>query len=92
MVPDKDIEDCETINKMNTNASRVADVNHLSRQPLHVDHPGSDEIVARQNQPNPKWLPSKKDQKQGEENLTLDMVLRPSIMSVMKLSLGLRTR
>ena len=40
---------------MDTNASPVAVVNQLARQLLRVDHPGSEEIVARQNQLNPKW-------------------------------------
>ena len=33
----------------------MAVVNQLARQLLHVDHPGSDDIVARQNQLNSKW-------------------------------------
>merc|ERR1712142_1327793 len=63
MVPGKDIEDCEIMKhrfdgfdrEMNANASRVAVVNQLARQLLHVDHPGSEEIVNRQNQLNSKW-------------------------------------
>merc|ERR1711962_1046282 len=63
MIPGKDIEDCEIMKhrfdgfdrEMNANASRVAVVNQLARQLLHVDHPGSDDIVARQNQLNSKW-------------------------------------
>ena len=34
---------------------RVAVVNQLARQLLHVDHPNSEEIVSRQNQLNSKW-------------------------------------
>ena len=33
--------------EMNANASRVAVVNQLARQLLHVDHPNSEEIVSR---------------------------------------------
>ena len=63
MVPGKDIEDCEIMKhrfdgfdrEMNANASRVAVVNQLARQLLHVDHPNSEEIVSRQNQLNSKW-------------------------------------
>ena len=47
MVPGKDIEDCEIMKhrfdgfdrEMNANASRVAVVNQLARQLLHVEHP-----------------------------------------------------
>ncbi|XP_065563390.1 spectrin beta chain-like isoform X3 [Artemia franciscana] len=63
MVPAKDIEDVEILrhryegfdHEMNSNASRVAVVNQLARQLLHVEHPNADEIVARQNQLNQKW-------------------------------------
>jgi spectrin beta len=63
MVPGKDIEDCEIMKhrfdgfdrEMNANASRVAVVNQLARQLLHVEHPNSDAIVARQNELNQKW-------------------------------------
>lgn len=58
MVPAKDIEDVEIMKhrydgfdkEMNANASRVAVVNQLSRQLLHVEHPNSEEILARQNE------------------------------------------
>ena len=42
----------------------------MARQLLHVDHPGSEEIVARQNQLNPKWssLREKSEMKQEELN------------------------
>lgn len=58
MVPAKDIEDVEIMKhrydgfekEMNSNASRVAVVNQLARQLLHVEHPNSEQIVARQNQ------------------------------------------
>merc|ERR1719464_33467 len=63
MVPGKDIEDCEIMKhrfdgfdrEMNANASRVAVVNQLARQLLHVEHPNSEEIVGRQNQLNQRW-------------------------------------
>ena len=56
MIPGKDIEDCEIMKhrfdgfdrEMNANASRVAVVNQLARQLLHVDHPGSEEIIENQ--------------------------------------------
>jgi spectrin beta len=38
--------------EMNSNASRVAVVNQLARQLLHVEHPNSEQILARQNQLN----------------------------------------
>jgi len=78
MVPGKDIEDCEIMKhrfdgfdrEMNANASRVAVVNQLARQLLHVDHPGSEDIVARQNQLNSKWssLREKSELKREELN------------------------
>merc|ERR1719461_1034541 len=78
MVPGKDIEDCEIMKhrfdgfdrEMNANASRVAAVNQLARQLLHVDHPGSEEIIARQNQLNTKWssLREKSELKREELN------------------------
>lgn len=57
MVPAKDIEDVEIMKhrydgfdkEMNANASRVAVVNQLARQLLHVEHPNCEEILARQN-------------------------------------------
>merc|ERR1711981_419155 len=63
MVPGKDIEDCEIMKhrfdgfdkEMNANASRVAVVNQLARQLLHVEHPNSEQIIARQNQLNARW-------------------------------------
>merc|ERR1711963_553266 len=63
MAPGKDIEDCEIMKhrfdgfdkEMNANASRVAVVNQLARQLLHVEHPNSEQIVARQNQLNQRW-------------------------------------
>ena len=81
MVPGKDIEDCEIMKhrfdgfdcEMNANTSRVAVVNQFARQLLHVDHPGSDEIVARQNQLNSKWssLREKSEIKREELNSAL---------------------
>merc|ERR1719412_2109514 len=63
MVPGKDIEDCEIMKhrfdgfdkEMNANASRVAVVNQLARQLLHVEHPNSEQIIARQEQLNRRW-------------------------------------
>lgn len=58
MVPAKDIEDVEIMKhrydgfekEMNANASRVAVVNQLARKLLHVEHPNSEQIMAKQNQ------------------------------------------
>merc|ERR1719510_1212211 len=76
MIPGKDIEDCEIMKhrfdgfdrEMNANASRVAVVNQLARQLLHVDHPGSEDINARQNQLNQRWgdLREKSEAKRDE--------------------------
>lgn len=63
MTPGKDIEDVEIMKhrfegfdkEMNANASRVAVVNQLARQLLHVEHPNSDEILERQNHLNEEW-------------------------------------
>ncbi|XP_021945798.1 spectrin beta chain isoform X7 [Folsomia candida] len=78
MVPAKDIEDVEILKhrydgfdkEMNANASRVAVVNQLARQLLHVEHPNSEEIVSRQNQLNAKWseLREKAEAKRDELN------------------------
>ncbi|KAL5276086.1 SPTBN1 family protein [Megaselia abdita] len=63
MTPGKDIEDVEIMKhrydcfdkEMNANASRVAVVNQLARQLLHVEHPNSEEILSRQNHLNQEW-------------------------------------
>ncbi|XP_044730255.1 spectrin beta chain isoform X2 [Chrysoperla carnea] len=78
MVPAKDIEDVEIMKhrydgfekEMNSNASRVAVVNQLARQLLHVEHPNSEQIVQRQNQLNQKWaeLREKAEAKRDELN------------------------
>ncbi|KAJ9589802.1 hypothetical protein L9F63_027938, partial [Diploptera punctata] len=78
MVPAKDIEDVEIMKhrydgfekEMNANASRVAVVNQLARQLLHVEHPNSEQIVARQNQLNHEWadLREKAEAKRDELN------------------------
>ncbi|XP_076171630.1 spectrin beta chain isoform X4 [Ptiloglossa arizonensis] len=78
MVPAKDIEDVEIMKhryngfekEMFANASRVAVVNQLARQLLHVEHPNSEQIVARQNELNQKWaeLREKAENKRDELN------------------------
>lgn len=78
MVPAKDIEDVEIMKhrydgfekEMNANASRVAVVNQLARQLLHVEHPNSEQIIVRQNQLNQKWaeLREKAEAKRDELN------------------------
>ncbi|XP_071041629.1 spectrin beta chain [Parasteatoda tepidariorum] len=63
MVMNNDIEDIEVMRhrfegfeqEMNANASRVAVVNQLARQLLHVDHPNSEEILAQQSLLNERW-------------------------------------
>ncbi|XP_052133456.1 spectrin beta chain [Frankliniella occidentalis] len=78
MVPAKDIEDVEIMKhrydgfekEMNANASRVAVVNQLARQLLHVEHPNSEQIHARQNELNHGWaeLREKAEAKREELN------------------------
>lgn len=78
MVPAKDIEDVEIMKhrydgfekEMNANAGRVAVVNQLARQLLHVEHPDSEQITARQNQLNQRWadLREKAEAKKEELN------------------------
>ncbi|XP_017777112.1 PREDICTED: spectrin beta chain isoform X3 [Nicrophorus vespilloides] len=78
MVPARDIEDVEIMKhrydgfekEMNANASRVAVVNQLARQLLHVEHPDSEQITQRQNQLNQKWaeLCEKAENKKEELN------------------------
>jgi spectrin beta len=78
MTPGKDIEDVEILKhrydgfdkELNSNASRVAVVNQLARQLLHVEHPNSEEINGRQNRLNEKWstLNEKADSKRNELN------------------------
>uniref|UniRef100_A0A4D5R949 Spectrin beta chain n=1 Tax=Scolopendra viridis TaxID=118503 RepID=A0A4D5R949_SCOVI len=78
MVPGKDIEDVEVMRhryegfeqEMNSNASRVAVVNQLARQLLHVEHPNSEDIVARQNQLNQRWATLREKAEQKKEGLS----------------------
>ncbi|XP_071744788.1 spectrin beta chain isoform X3 [Lepeophtheirus salmonis] len=77
MTPGKDIEDCEIMKhrfdgferEMNANASRVAVVNQLARQLLHVDHPNSEDITDRQNQLNSRWADLREKAEQKREEL-----------------------
>ncbi|GBP22289.1 Spectrin beta chain [Eumeta japonica] len=76
MLPPKDIDDVEIMKhrydgfdkEMNANASRVAVVNQLARQLLHVEHPQAPQIQERQAKLNHAWstlrdkAESKKDQ------------------------------
>lgn len=63
MVPAKDIDDVEIMRhrydgfdkEMNANASRVAVVNQLARQLLHVEHPDAPQIQERQAALNQAW-------------------------------------
>nr|XP_027207981.1 spectrin beta chain-like isoform X5 [Penaeus vannamei] len=78
MVPAKDIEDCEIMKhryegfeqEMNANASRVAVVNQLARQLLHVEHPNSEDIIARQNQLNQRWAELREKAESKREELS----------------------
>ncbi len=77
MKPGKDIEDCEIMKhrfdgfdrEMNANASRVAVVNQLARQLLHVEHPNSEEINGRQNQLNQRWADLREKSEAKREEL-----------------------
>jgi len=78
MVPAKDIEDVEIMKhrydgfekEMNSNASRVAVVNQLSRQLLHVEHPNSEDILARQNELNHGWAELREKAENKREELS----------------------
>uniref|UniRef100_A0A0K8SEL8 Spectrin beta chain n=2 Tax=Lygus hesperus TaxID=30085 RepID=A0A0K8SEL8_LYGHE len=77
MSPGKDIEDVEIMKhrysgfdkEMNSNASRVAVVNQLARQLLHVEHPNSEQIVARQNKLNHEWAELREKAESKREDL-----------------------
>ncbi|XP_039300495.1 spectrin beta chain-like, partial [Nilaparvata lugens] len=100
MVPVKDIEDVEIMKhrydgfdkEMNANASKVAVVNQLARQLLHVEHPNSEDIVGRQNKLNHEWAELREKAEAKREELTLRTVCRPSTSSVARLCPGSRTR
>lgn len=72
MVMSRDMEDIEVMKhrfegfeqEMNSNASRVAVVNQLARQLLHVEHPNSEEILTRQNQLNQRYAGFKRYKEQ----------------------------
>lgn len=59
-MPGNDLEEVEImkhrfetlVTDMSNQANKVATVNELARQLLHVDHPNSDEILQRQNKLN----------------------------------------
>ncbi|XP_055939314.1 spectrin beta chain-like isoform X2 [Argiope bruennichi] len=78
MAMSRDMEDIEVMRhrfegfeqEMNTNATRMAVVNQLARQLLNVEHPNSEEIMARQNQLNQRWsaLQEVAEQKKEEIN------------------------
>uniref|UniRef100_A0A2I9LPT2 Spectrin beta chain n=1 Tax=Centruroides hentzi TaxID=88313 RepID=A0A2I9LPT2_9SCOR len=78
MVMSRDMEDIEVMKhrfegfeqEMNANASRVAVVNQLARQLLHVEHPNSEEILARQNQINQRWSALRDKAEQKREEIT----------------------
>lgn len=63
MLPPKDIDDVEIMKhrydgfdkEMNANASRVAVVNQLARQLIHVEHPQAPAIQERQQALNQAW-------------------------------------
>ncbi|OZC09778.1 hypothetical protein X798_03181 [Onchocerca flexuosa] len=76
LIPTDDLEEVEIMKHrfetleadMNNQAAKVATVNELARQLLHVDHPNSDEILQRQNKLNARWaqLRDMVDQKRSE--------------------------
>ncbi|KAM3717265.1 Spectrin beta chain [Dirofilaria immitis] len=76
LIPTDDLEEVEIMKHrfetlgadMNNQATKVATVNELARQLLHVDHPNSDEILQRQNKLNARWaqLRDMVDQKRTE--------------------------
>ncbi|XP_039294197.1 spectrin beta chain isoform X2 [Nilaparvata lugens] len=78
MVPVKDIEDVEIMKhrydgfdkEMNANASKVAVVNQLARQLLHVEHPNSEDIVGRQNKLNHEWAELREKAEAKREELS----------------------
>lgn len=61
--PGDDLEEVEIIKHrfdtldgdMNNQANKVAVVNQLARQLLHVEHPNSDQILQRQNKLNQRY-------------------------------------
>ncbi|XP_054154264.1 spectrin beta chain-like isoform X2 [Oppia nitens] len=77
MVMTRDMEDIEVMKhrfetfdqEMNANASRVAVVNQLARQLLNVEHPNSEQILARQNQLNQKWSELRDNSEQKREEI-----------------------
>lgn len=77
MVMSNDIEDIEVMKhrfegfeqEMNANASRVAVVNQLARQLLHVEHPNSEEILAQQNHLNDRWAALKAAAEHKKEHI-----------------------
>uniref|UniRef100_T1IQM9 Spectrin beta chain n=1 Tax=Strigamia maritima TaxID=126957 RepID=T1IQM9_STRMM len=77
MIPGKEIEDVEVMRhryegfeqEMNANASRVAVVNQLARQLLHVEHPNSEDIHARQEQLNQRWATLRDQAEQKKDGL-----------------------
>lgn len=76
LIPGNDIEEVEIMkhrfdtlqNDLNNQAAKVATINELARQMLHVDHPNSSEILQRQNILNARWaqLRDMIDQKRAE--------------------------
>ncbi|CAI4222623.1 unnamed protein product [Auanema sp. JU1783] len=76
LVPGQDLEEVEIMKHrfetleqdMNNQEAKVATVNELARQLLHVDHPNSDDILHRQNKLNARWaqLRDMVDQKRAE--------------------------
>lgn len=74
MVMSNDIEDIEVMKhrfegfeqEMNANASRVAVVNQLARQLLHVEHPNSEEILAQQNHLNERLVACSGNKKKNQ--------------------------
>ncbi|CAD6199906.1 unnamed protein product [Caenorhabditis auriculariae] len=76
LVPGKDLEEVEIMKHrfdtleqdMKNQEAKVANVNDLARQLLHIEHPNSDDILHRQNKLNARWaqLRDMVDQKRAE--------------------------
>ncbi|CAG2100104.1 unnamed protein product [Medioppia subpectinata] len=77
MVMSRDMEDIEVMKhrfetfdqEMNSNANKVAFVNQLAAQLLNVEHPNSEQILARQNQLNQRWSELRENSEQKREEI-----------------------
>ncbi|EEC14090.1 spectrin beta chain, putative [Ixodes scapularis] len=78
MVLTRDAEDTEVMRhrfegfeqEMNGSASRVAVVNQLARQLLHVEHPNSEQVLEKQNALNQSWAALRDAAEKKRENIS----------------------